>query len=262
MSSRVFRSGGVLALLVLASALAALCAFAQGVKKRRPLPDEYGRVVMDNLSTKAGTSPAVFEHWSHRARFTCRVCHVDIGFAMQANATRVTEADNRKGFYCGACHNGKLAFGVRKTPGGEDPSCARCHVSAAGAGPDFAKATAGLPRGRFGNGVDWEAAEREGKIRPVDTLPGVTVVRKPLEIPPDYDITAQISALPEIVFSHKKHAVWGGCELCHPDVFTVKRGASKFTMEEIFKGRYCGACHGTVAFPTTDCQRCHTKPVA
>jgi c(7)-type cytochrome triheme protein len=262
MSLRVHRFREPVRFLVTLSALAALSVQGQGVKKRRPLPDEFGRVVMDNLSSKASTPPAVFEHWSHRMRYTCRVCHVDLGFAMQTNATHVTEADNRKGFYCGACHNGKIAFGPRVAAAGDDPSCERCHLPPSNAvRPDFAKSTASLPRGRFGNGVDWEAAETSGKIRPADTLPSVTVVRKPLEIPADYDITAKISALPEIVFSHRKHAVWGGCELCHPDIFTVKRGATKFTMEEIFKGRYCGACHGTVAFPTADCQRCHTKPV-
>ena len=235
----------------------------QGVRKRRPLPAEYGRVVMDNGSTKSNLAPVVFDHWTHRMRYTCRVCHVDIGFAMQANETRVREDDNRKGYFCGSCHNGRIAFGARRDPGsGEDPSCDRCHsLGKKTPVPEFARLTEALPRGRFGNGIDWEEAERQKKIQPANALPGVSIQRKPLEIPKDYDIEAKIANLPEIVFSHKKHAVWGGCELCHPDVFTVKRGATKFSMEEIFKGRYCGACHGTVAFPTTDCQRCHIKPV-
>ena len=264
MSIRAFRARGVFGLFVALTVLAAPRGDAQGVKKRRPLPSEYGRVVMDTASTKAGVPAAVFDHWTHRTRYTCRVCHVDVGFAMQANETRVREDDNRKGFFCGASHNGKVAFGPKKNGTmDDDPSCVRCHVPAGTTpGLDFAKGTAALPKGRFGNGVDWEAAESKGLIHPLDALAGVSVVRKPLQIPPDYDIAAKINTLPEIVFSHKKHAVWGGCELCHPDVFTVKRGSTKFTMEEIFKGRYCGACHGTVAFPTTDCQRCHTKPVA
>lgn len=237
--------------------------FAQGVKKRRPLPDEYGRVVMDTSSTKSHIAPVVFNHWTHRTRFTCRVCHVDVGFAMLANETRVREEDNRKGFFCGSCHNGKIAFGPRTPQSGpEDPSCERCHSLGSHApAPDFAKLTEAFPRGRFGNGIDWEETEKQKRIQLSDTLPGVSVKRKPLEIPKDYDIEAKVSTLPEIIFSHKKHAVWSGCELCHPDLFTVARGSTKFTMEEIFKGRYCGACHGSVAFPSTDCQRCHTKPV-
>ena len=237
---------------------------AQGVKKRRPLPDEYGRVVMDNSSTKNHIAPVVFNHWTHRTKFTCRVCHVDVGFAMLANETKVREEDNRKGFFCGACHNGKIAFGPRREPSAlEDTSCDRCHSFGKNApGPDFAKLTEGFPGGRFGNGIDWEATEKQKRIQVSDTLAGVSIKRKSLEIPKDYDIEAKVPTLPEIIFSHRKHAVWSGCELCHPDLFTVRRGSTKFTMEEIFKGRYCGACHGTVAFPSTDCQRCHTKPVA
>src|SRR5215468_7180631 len=79
-------------------------------KKRRPLPYEYGRVILNNYSEKTALGPVVFEHWSHRARFTCRLCHVDVGFAQKANATAVNAADNMRGYYCGACHNGKTVF--------------------------------------------------------------------------------------------------------------------------------------------------------
>src|ERR1700760_4009880 len=78
-----------------------------GTKKRRPLPYEYGRVVISNYPEKE-MAPVVFEHWIHRTKYTCRVCHVDVGFAMKAGATGITAADNAKGNYCGACHNGKV----------------------------------------------------------------------------------------------------------------------------------------------------------
>jgi c(7)-type cytochrome triheme protein len=80
------------------------------VKKKRPLPYEYGRVVISNYSEKTGLSPVVFDHWLHRAKFTCRLCHVDIGFAMKAGATGIKASDNMSGYYCGSCHNGKKAF--------------------------------------------------------------------------------------------------------------------------------------------------------
>ena len=68
--------------------------------------------------------------------------------------------------------------------------------------------------------------------------------------------------MPAIIFSHKKHTVWNGCELCHPEIFVgVKKGATKYSMVEIFDGKYCGVCHTNVAFPLLDCQRCHTEPV-
>src|SRR5512146_645928 len=85
-------------------------AFAQTVvKKKRPLPYEFGRVVINNFSEKAGFAPVVFDHWLHRAKFTCRLCHVDIAFAMKAGTTGITASDNMNGLYCGSCHNGKMA---------------------------------------------------------------------------------------------------------------------------------------------------------
>ena len=228
----------------------------KGVKKRRPLPDQFGNVVMNNFSEKNNVAPVVFSHWLHRGKFTCRLCHVDIGFAMEANGTQIREEDNRKGYYCGACHNSKIAFA-------SDKNCDRCH-SVGKSVPrayEFSTFTADFPKGRFGNNVDWEAAEVEGKIKLTDTLPGVSVKRSPLDVPKDYNIQGKVAGMPDIIFSHKKHAVWNGCELCHPDIYAVKTGATKYTMEEVFNGKFCGVCHGSVAFPAIDCQRCHTKPV-
>ena len=242
-----------------------LLAQPKGVKKRRPLPDEFGTVVMNNLSQKNGIAPVVFSHWLHRAKFTCRLCHVDVGFAMEANGTQMREEDNRKGYYCGSCHNGRIAFGAtsRNAKGEEVKNCDRCHSSGRDVRPqyDFATFVSDLPKGRFGNNVDWEAAELDGKIKLVDTIEGISVKRRPLEIPKDYSIEAKLAGLPEIIFSHKKHAVWNGCELCHPDIYAVKAGATKYSMEDVFAGKFCGACHGSVAFPAMDCQRCHVKPV-
>src|SRR5512135_3646016 len=87
--------------------LCAGVAFSQtGMKKKRPLPFEYGRVIMNNYSDKAGLAPVVFDHWLHRTKFTCRLCHVDIGFAMKSGATEIKASDNISGYYCGTCHNG------------------------------------------------------------------------------------------------------------------------------------------------------------
>ena len=86
--------------------------------------------------------------------------------------------------------------------------------------------------------------------------------RKSLPLEKDFALDAKLESMPAIIFSHKKHTVWNGCELCHPEIFLgVKKGSTKYSMEEIFEGRYCGVCHTNVAFPLLDCQRCHARPV-
>ena len=258
----------VLALLLLVTAAA--CAQPAG-KKRRPLPYEYGRVVLNRQSQGAALGPVVFEHWVHRARFTCRVCHVDVGFAMKAGATGIKAADNMRGYYCGACHNGKLVFDGRTLFAAcsntltvqDQPRCERCHSGNSDkADLDFVRFARGLPKERFGNGIDWQQAEESGLIRPLDFVQGISMKRKSLTVQGDFALTAKLVGMPDIIFSHKKHTVWNGCELCHPEIFVgVKRGATKYSMVGIFEGQYCGACHNTVAFPLADCQRCHSKPV-
>jgi c(7)-type cytochrome triheme protein len=118
-----------------------------------------------------------------------------------------------------------------------------------------------LPKERSGNGINWEKAEEDGLIRPVDYLEGVSSKKANLKVTPDFALKAKVEGMPDIIFSHRKHTVWNGCELCHPDIFLgIKRGSTKYTMVELFEGKYCGVCHDKVAFPQTDCQRCHTKP--
>ncbi len=258
------------ALLLLALVLPSAALAEPSGKKRRPLPYEYGTVVIDNHSQAAGLAPVVFEHWLHRARFTCRLCHVDVGFAMKAGATDIKAADNIAGFYCGACHNkslsgGKTVFEACGKVGAQHrPACLRCHSSGKNVRPeiDFAAFTKNLPRGRFGNGIDWEKAEKERLIAPADYLEGVSIRRKPISAQKDFALEPKLVGMPNIIFSHEKHTVWNGCELCHPEIFVgVKKGTTKYSMVEIFDGKYCGVCHATVAFPLLDCQRCHTKPV-
>jgi c(7)-type cytochrome triheme protein len=263
--------------LQVAVALLALAFFAAAwgqegsLKRRRPLPPEYGRVVIANRSEKAGLAPVVFDHWLHRSRFTCRLCHVDIGFAMKAGATDIRAQDNASGVYCGACHNKKTVFEGRRVfeACSVGPSairgepCLRCHSKGKELKPfyDFGVFTRNLPRGRFGNGVDWEKAEEDKLINPVDVLEGVSIKRSSMGSQKDFALSPKLQGMPEIIFSHKKHTVWNGCELCHPEIFSVKKGNTKYTMVENFDGKFCGACHGSVAFPLTDCQRCHTRPV-
>jgi c(7)-type cytochrome triheme protein len=250
-----------------------ILAFAGNVNGRNvPISHEYGRVIIRNFSDRAGLAPVRFDHWLHRARYTCRLCHVDIGFAMEANATKINADTNIKGFYCGACHNGTRGYGWKKifpscslsvTPG-ENTGCNRCHCVGKDVQKeyDYASFTETLPKQNLGDLVDWEEAEARGLIRPVDSLAGVSIQRPPLNIQKDFSIVSKSLWMPDIIFSHKKHALWNGCELCHPDIFpSVKKGTARYSMFQISYGEYCGLCHDRVAFPLIDCQKCHAKAV-
>ncbi len=83
-------------------------------------PAEYGDVVINNPSEKSGMRPAVFPHWFHRVRFKCKVCHGDLGFEFEAGGNDITMLKIIDGQYCGACHDGQIAWSVE--------NCDLCHT--------------------------------------------------------------------------------------------------------------------------------------
>lgn len=238
-----------------------------GQRKRRPKPHEYGTTLINNASTANEIAAVEFPHWLHRSKYTCRLCHVDIGFAMVAGETGITERDNERGLYCGTCHDGTIAFGPKEATNANgdetQENCIRCHSvgTITETENDFYDFRKTMPRERFGNGIDWVQAEDDDLIKPVDILERVSIERPKLLNPAEEELTAKEVTMPNIVFSHAKHTVWNGCEVCHPQIFGVKKSANQYTMQEIFDGLYCGGCHGKVSFSNDDCQRCHTKPV-
>jgi c(7)-type cytochrome triheme protein len=80
---------------------------------------EYGDVVINNYSDAAGMRPVVFPHWFHRIRFRCKVCHADLGFKFQAGGNEINMVKIIDGQFCGACHNGDIAWSVE--------NCNLCH---------------------------------------------------------------------------------------------------------------------------------------
>ena len=85
---------------------------------------EYADVVINNYSDKSKVRPVIFPHWFHRIRYTCKVCHADLGFKLKAGGNEIDMAKIRDGKFCGACHNGKIAWGVEK--------CNLCHTAKPG----------------------------------------------------------------------------------------------------------------------------------
>jgi c(7)-type cytochrome triheme protein len=249
----------IIALLLFVFASLGIAATSSfGTKKRMPRPEEFGNVIINNYSEKNNIAPVVFKHWIHRAKYTCRVCHVDLGFAMEAGGSDIREADNTNHLYCGSCHNGKEAFGptTREKLVTEVQNCERCHSYGKDVKnqKDFNEFLKGFPPARFGNRVDWMKAADKNLIKLSDQVEGISIKRQDIPRP-------TILGMPDIIFSHKIHADINGCELCHPEIFGAKKGATKYNMQDIFAGKYCGGCHAKVAFPFYDCQLCHLKEV-
>lgn len=84
-----------------------------------PVHAEYGDVVINNFSDAAGMPPVIFPHWFHRVRFRCKVCHADLGFKFKAGGNQINMLKIIDGEFCGACHNGEIAWSVE--------NCNLCH---------------------------------------------------------------------------------------------------------------------------------------
>lgn len=124
--------------------------------------------------------------------------------------------------------------------------------------PDSVRAL--LPRDHAGN-LDWMAALRSGLIRPRPALPGQ---RAPadgggFQFAFDFSYPGPDTTF-DAFFPHSSHTEWLACQQCHPRIFEYRNTTVK--MGDIFQGKYCGECHGKVAFPVlTGCERCHRRMV-
>ena len=112
-----------------------------------------------------------------------------------------------------------------------------------------------LPRDHAGN-LDWMAALRAGLIRPRAVLPGRPAPAEPgFQFAFDFTYPGPDTTF-DAFFPHSAHTEWVACQQCHPRIFNYRNTAVK--MGDIFQGKYCGECHGKVAFPVlSGCERCH-----
>ena len=118
-----------------------------------------------------------------------------------------------------------------------------------------------IPKEALDDGIDWEKAEAEGFLNVSDSLEGVWIIKAPLKTS-RIRHQSQSRGNAGVIFSHTKHTVWNGCELCHPDIFVgVKKGINESTMVELFDGKYCGVCHDKVAFPQSNCEHSTRKRI-
>jgi len=115
-------------------------------------------------------------------------------------------------------------------------------------------AMANFPRDNAGI-VDWVQVLEQGLIDPRKSVDG-----KGEMFAVDFDIIFKNTAsMPNVRFPHRQHTEWLTCANCHPAIFIPQKGANPISMNEIIQGKYCGVCHGKVAFPPTmNCGRCHS----
>jgi c(7)-type cytochrome triheme protein len=113
-----------------------------------------------------------------------------------------------------------------------------------------------FPRDGAGNQVDWVKALEKGYIKPHVSIRSNTQIKVL-----DLDVLRRNTGeMDMVLFPHKQHTEWLACSNCHEELFKSKGGATKFGMFDILNGEYCGRCHGAVAFPLTECKRCHSVP--
>ncbi len=118
---------------------------------------------------------------------------------------------------------------------------------------------ADLPKDRYGL-IDWATAIKTGKVKPRDSLDPNEKTTLPFDL--DIAIFTKSQFQDDVVFPHFVHTLWLTCTNCHPSIFPMnaKEANKMMTMPKIAAGEFCGRCHNRVAFPLSDCLRCHVKP--
>jgi len=114
-------------------------------------------------------------------------------------------------------------------------------------------------RNNDGNRVDWVKTLNENRIQPRFDRNDPNA--KPMVM--DMNIVREVKGtMPDVVYPHKQHTEWLDCSNCHPAIFVPQKGANQISMASILLGQACGVCHGKVAFPVSECRRCHSKSKA
>jgi len=227
--------------------------------------------------TLQGLLPVTFPHAPHTRWVPCESCHDQL-FPMSAGQTKLTMADLAAGKYCGVCHGtGKAAFDLTQ--------CARCHAKLEGT--DLDVPLQGPPPVTFRHAPHTRWVPCEGcheqlfpmaagqtKMTMADLAAGkycgvchgtgkaafdLTQCGRCHTKLEETDLDVILQGPLPVTFRHAPHTRWVPCDSCHDKLFPMAAGATAITMDDISKGLYCGACHGTLAFPSSECGRCHLE---
>ncbi len=118
----------------------------------------------------------------------------------------------------------------------------------------------GFPKDAF-DYLDFTVAVKRGYIDPADSIYDEEQEKEEV-FTKDILLVIKDRIMANVMFSHKTHSYWLSCKNCHPGIFLPKKGANKYLMQDIWDGKYCGRCHGSVAFQPKgfeNCIRCHSE---
>lgn len=115
-----------------------------------------------------------------------------------------------------------------------------------------------LPQDQFNQFSDWAYAAAQKIITPRGYIDNALKAEEPFDL--DVLMETSVEHRANVLFPHSVHTFWLKCDNCHPDIFIPKKNANPISMMKIIRGEYCGRCHGKVAFPIIQCDRCHSSP--
>jgi len=211
-----------------------------------------------------------FSHDVHTDMFGCAECHPDL-FKPLNNSNHATMKQMEKGESCGACHDGDTAFGV-------SGDCTTCHSVG-----DVSIKTRKVGKVTFSHEIHtgmfacsechpgiFKAKRNSNHTTMKEMYKGESCgschdgssafgVKEDCTVCHAGDIVFKEEDAGNVTFPHAAHIDMYGCEDCHPRLFRPQQGRNKATMEDMEKGKSCGACHdGDTAFSVAeDCESCH-----
>jgi c(7)-type cytochrome triheme protein len=166
-----------------------------------------------------------FRHTTHTKTMQCGSCHLKL-FPFKKGSTKVTFASHTEGKACFTCHQEKNGQAFYQ-------DCNRCHTDRKAATSAVGAKTAAAPQAA---GAQVQAAAAPRGPGPL-TFPG--------------------GGAAPVQFLHDRHGSFA-CDQCHPGIFTMKQGATKMTMAEMYQKKSCGLCHdGEKTFGIMECAKCH-----
>ena len=215
------------------------------------------------------TGPTGFSHKRHLAASPdCTKCHPST-FAAGPNK-HFTMADLEKGKSCGACHNGKQAFGVdtcvtchpvkdityKVKETGTTHFSHKFHIEVAGCAACHPKLY--LPN-QHNKRVGMAAMAKGKSCGACHNSKDAFPVKDCAKCHPSRELTFEEKSTGNVVFSHKLHTSLYTCADCHIQMFQTTRSSVKVSMLDMEKGKSCGACHdGKTAFSVKEkCEACH-----